>query len=77
MELLNTYEDIFANNLNDIGKTDILQYDIEIPHEANPVRLQQYNHPYKYGDMINEEVQKLLDADFAKDNNWQFSSILV
>ena len=80
INLLNEYADIFASDLKNVGRTDIIEYDIEIPHDAKPIRIQQYKYPYQQRDIINEEVQKLLDADqaeIAKDNKWQFPCLLV
>ena len=78
--LLNSYEDIFANNINEIGRTNILEYDIEIPLDAKPIHLQQYKCAYNTRDIINEEVKKLLDsgqAEIANDNAWQFPCLIV
>ncbi|MGL1886778.1 MAG: reverse transcriptase domain-containing protein [Reichenbachiella sp.] len=80
VQLLNSYEDIFANDLSEIGQTHVLEYDIEVPFDAKPIRQTNYKFAYKQRDIINSEVQKLLDnglAEIATDNKWQFPSLLV
>ena len=80
ISLLNSYDDVFANNLSELGRTNIIEYDIEVPYDAKPIKLPQYKYPYKHRDTINIEVQKLLDADLAhiaRDNKWLFPSLLV
>ena len=78
--MLNNFSDVFSNTLNEIGFTNVLEYDIEVPFNTKPVHLPQYKCAYKYRDKIVSEVQKLLDANLAehaKYNKWQFPSILV
>ena len=58
IKLLNSYEDIFANDLHEIGRTNILEYDIEIPLDQKPIRQPQYKYAYKYRNLINTEVKK-------------------
>ncbi len=48
IQLLNSYEDIFANTLSEIGRTDIMEYDIEVPFDTKPIHLPQYKYAYKH-----------------------------
>ena len=66
VHLLNNYTDIFATDLFDIGRTNILQYDIEIPRDTKPIHLPQYKYAYQYRNTINEEVKKLIDSGLAE-----------
>ena len=43
-QLLNEYSDIFAENLTNIGRTHLLEYDLEVSDNAKPIRIQQYKY---------------------------------
>lgn len=80
IELLNSYTDVFANNLKDIGRTNLICYDVEVPLDAKPIRLRQYQTPYKHRGIIEEHINELLDADLirpAKSVKWGHPVILV
>ena len=64
--MLNNFSDVFSNTLNEIGFTNVLEYDIEVPFNTKPIHLPQYKCAYKYRDKIVSEVQKLLDANLAE-----------
>ena len=80
IKLVNKYEHCFANNLKELGRTHLLEYDIETTPGITPIRMRPYKCPYKHREYIREEIQKLLDAGLiypSKISRWGFPTVLV
>ena len=63
INLVNNYTSCFANNLNELGRTNVMEYDIELMEGAKPVCMRPYKCAYSQRDIIYEEIQKLITAD--------------
>ena len=80
IQLANKYEMCFANDLMELGRTNIMEYDIETVPDLKPIRLKPYNCPYKHREIMYEEIDKLLEADLirpATNSQFGFPVILV
>ena len=56
----------FANNLMELGRTSVLEYDSETVSDIEPIRMNPYSCPYKHKDIIYQDIQKLKEADFRR-----------
>ena len=48
IRIMNKYEMCFANNLMELGRTSVLEYDIETVPDIKPIRMKPYSYPYKH-----------------------------
>ena len=48
IRIMNKYEMCFANNLMELGRTSVLEYDIETVPDIKPIRMKPYSCPYKH-----------------------------
>ena len=48
IRIMNKYEMCFANNLMELGRTSVLEYDIETVPYIKPIRMKPYSCPYKH-----------------------------
>ena len=79
IRIMNKYEMCFANNLMELGRTSVLEYDIETVPDIKPIRMKPYSCPYKHKEMIYKEIEKLKEADLirpAKMSQWGFPTVL-
>ena len=53
---MNKYEMCFANNLMELGRTSVLEYDIETVPDIKPIRMKPYYCPYKHKEIIYKEI---------------------
>ena len=80
IRIMNKYEMCFANNLMELGRTSVLEYDIETVPDIKPIRMKPYSCPYKHKEIIYQEIEKLKEADLirpAKMSQWGFPTVLV
>ena len=80
IHLMNRYEMCFANNLMELGRTSVIEYDIETVPDIKPIRLKPYLCPYKHKEIIHQKIEKLKEVDLirpAKMSQWGFSTVLV
>ena len=80
IRIMNTYEMCFANNLMELGRTSVLEYDIETVPDIKPIRMKPYSCPYKHKERIYQDIEKLKEADLirpAKMSQWVFPTVLV
>ena len=80
IRIMNKYEMCFANNLMELGRTSVLEYDIETVPDIKPIRMKPFSCPYKYKEIIYQEIEKLKEADLirpAKMSQWGFPTVLV
>ena len=47
----------FANNLMELGRTSVLEYDIETVPDIKPIRMKPYSCPYKHKEIIYKEIE--------------------
>ena len=66
IKMLNNHTLAFANNLKELGRTDLMTYDIELKADVKPVRIKSYTCPWKHREIINEKIQELLEADLIE-----------
>ena len=48
IHLMNRFETCFANNLSELGKTSVIEYDIETVPNITPIRIKPYPVPYAH-----------------------------
>ena len=80
IKLVNAYQDAFANNLMELGRTNIMEYDIEIEPHTVPICSKAYSCPYKFRQIILDELQQLREADLiqpAGTSRWGSPTVLV
>ena len=53
---MNKYEMCF--NLMELGRTSVLEYDIETVPDIKPIRMKPYSCPYKHKEIIYQETEK-------------------
>ena len=77
---MNTYRMCFANNLKELGRTNMIEYDIETVKDIKPIRIKPYRCAYKHREVIYEEIDKLTEARLirpASMSQWGFPTVLV
>ena len=70
----------FTNNIIELGRTSVMEYDIETIPDIKPIRLKPYYCPYKHNEIIYQEIEKLREADLirpAKISQCGFPTVLV
>ena len=68
------------NNLMELGRTSVLEYDIETVLDIKPIRMKPYACPYKHKEIIYQEIDKLKEAGLirpAKMSQCGFPTVLV
>ena len=71
---------MFSTNLQEIGRTNPIGYDVEVDLDVKHIILQQYKCPYKHRAIIEQQITELLDADLirpAKTMKWGHPVILA
>ena len=48
IRIMNKYEMCFANNLMELGRTSVMEYDIETVPNNKPIRMKPYSCPYRH-----------------------------
>ena len=80
IHLMNRFETCFANNLSELGKTSVIEYDIETVPNVIPIRIKPYSVPYAHRSVVYEELAELQKAGLIKPSKmsqWGFSMVLV
>ena len=80
IKLMNKYEMCFANNLMELGRTSLIEYDIETVRDIKPIRMKPYRCAYKHREVIYEEIDKLSEAGLIRPaimSQWGFPTVLV
>ena len=78
--LMNKYEKCFANNLMELGRTSVMEYDIETVDNLRPIKIRPYKCGYKDRDIIHKQIKDLLEAGLIKpahNSEWGFPTVLV
>ena len=76
---MNKHEMYFANNLMELGRTSVLEYDTETVPDIKPIRMKPYSCPYKQKEIIYHEIEKLKEANLirlAKMSQWGLPTVL-
>ena len=80
IKLMNKYGMCFANNLKELGRTFLIEYDIETVKDIKPIRIKPYKCAYKHREVIYEEIDKLTEVRLirpASMSQWGFPTVLV
>ena len=80
IHLMNRFETCFANNLSELGKTSVIEYDIETVPNITPIRIKPYPVPYAHRSVVYEELAELQKAGLIKPSKmsqWGFPMVLV
>ena len=80
IKLMNKYEICFANNLQELGRTSLIEYDIEAVRDLKPLRMKRYRCAYEHREVIYEEIDKLSEAGLIRAaimSQWGFPTGLV
>ena len=80
IQLANKYKLCFANNLMQLGRTNVMEYDIEIEDNCKPVNIKPYKCAYAHRQVIVDEIKKLREADLirpAVNSRWGTPTLLV
>ncbi|MCP4458083.1 MAG: hypothetical protein GY816_08685, partial [Cytophagales bacterium] len=71
--LISEFRDIFAENEDDIGKTDLLEQEIILDNDV-PIRTPYYNIPLKLRPHAEKAVKQLLDLDIIEPSTSNYHS---
>lgn len=74
MHLLWEYKDIFAGLGNSLGKTDVMQFEIELKDDAVPFKARPYRSNPNVRSEIKRQVQDMLNKDIIEPSTSQFGS---
>ena len=80
IKMMNKYEMCFANNIMELGRTSLIEYDIETVRDIKPIRMKPYRCAYKHREVIYEEIDKLSEAGLIRPaimSQWGFPTVLV
>ena len=69
-----------ANNLMELGRTSLKEYDIETEKYIKPIMIKPYRCAYKHREVIYEEINKLSEAGLIRPaimSQWGFPTVLV
>ena len=64
----------------ELGRTSLIEYDIETARDIKPIGMQPYRCAYKHREVIYEEIDKLSDAGLIRPaimSRWGFATVLV
>lgn len=71
-KLLLDNADLFAQTVDEIGETKLIEHDIELFDET-PINQRNYRHSPEVRDIIDSEVQKLLKAGVVQSMELKYS----
>lgn len=74
--LLRTYENCFAFDTNDLGVTDLVEFDIALTTET-PVSYKPYRLSQQERIIVREKTKELLDAGIIRPSNSNYSSPVI
>ena len=75
-ELLETKKDVFAQELNQVGRTNVLEHTIDT-EKARPRRSRIYRLPRAHDTFIQDEIDKLLENGMIQPSQSAWSSPVV
>ena len=70
------YKDIFASDLNELGRTNVIQHPIDTGNEK-PVRQKAYRATLPDQEFIHDEIQRMLEAGIIQKSNSPWASPIV
>ena len=65
-KLINKYKDIFAEEISQIGRTNITKHKVEIEDNIKPIKQQYYRTNPISRKFIQEEIDRLLEQGLVK-----------
>jgi RNA:NAD 2'-phosphotransferase (TPT1/KptA family) len=77
--LVDSYGDVFSLHNSELEGTDILEYEIQVPSDARPIRQKPYNQSEMAREEIRKQIQELLDIKFIRRSvsPWAANCLLV
>ena len=77
--LLDSFSDVFAENIKDIGCTNLLTYDIRLKSNVKPIRMRPYKTGWKQREIIEDQVDEWLESGIIRPSmsEWSFPCLLV
>ena len=72
--LLWQYEDVFSRSNQILGKTDVLQFEIELKEDAVPFKARPYRSNPHVRQEIRRQVQEMIDKDIIEPSSSNFGS---
>lgn len=76
-DLIKQFKDIFAFDMSQLGRTNLVKYDLELIDENKIVRKRPYRVSAKEQEIINKQVDNLLQYDIIEETNSPFASPVV
>ena len=76
IEILNSYRDCFAQNMSELGKTNIAEIEIELT-SSTPVYYRPYRLSYSEREKVKDIVNELKENGIIRDSNSPFASPIL
>lgn len=76
-ETIKKYLDVFSFDMSQLGRTDLIEYDIQLIDENKVVQKRPYRVSLKEQLIINEQVENLLKYDIVEESSSPFASPVV
>jgi len=76
-ELINKYKEIFAEETNQLGRTNIVKHEIEVEPGARPLKQRFYKTGWTEKKFIKEEVERLLEEGIIQPSKSAWASPVV
>ena len=76
-EVIKDYLDVFSFDMSQLGRTNLIEYDIELTDENKVVQKRPYRVSLKDQSIINEQVENLLKYDIVEESLSPFASPVV
>lgn len=76
VSLINKYRTCFAQNLSELGSTNIAEMNIEL-EDNTPVSYRPYRLSYMEREVVREMVKELIDNDIAEESNSPYASPII
>jgi len=74
--LLEEFNDVFVTNLNQLGRSNLVQHKINTG-DAQPIRQRAYRATIPDQEFIHEEIQRMLNAGIIQQSNSPWASPIV
>ena len=74
MNLLWEYEDVFAQPGKPLGRTDVMEFHIDLKEDAVPFKARPYRSNPRVREEISRQVKEMLDQDIIEPSTSQFGS---
>jgi len=77
--MLDHFRDVFAEDLSEIGCTNLMTYDIRLKPNAHPIRMRPYKTGWKQREIIEDQVDEWVKNKIIRPSmsEWSFPCLLV